>query len=40
MDYTEETLDSLIKDASERGKPDLVLYYQGQLKRIREEQKV
>lgn len=37
MDYTEETLDELIKDAAERGKPDLVLYYQGELKRIKEK---
>lgn len=35
MDYDEETLEGLIKDATERGKPDLVKYYQGELERVK-----
>jgi hypothetical protein len=37
MEYTEEELEEYIRDASERGKPDLVKFYQWHLDRIRAE---
>lgn len=39
MEYTEEELEEYIRDASERGKPGLVMFYQQHLERIRSEKK-
>lgn len=35
MDYTEEQLEELISSAAERGRPELVNFYKGELERIR-----
>lgn len=35
MGYSEEELEQLIEDASQRGKPDLVKFYKGMLEETR-----